>query len=651
MAANNRISIIESKSFKVHRVLHAGYLFDSGRAKILFDPVLTNPFSVNCYAFPEVSFSVDKIKNLNVDAIFISHIHDDHLCFKSLNLLSKQTPIFIYAKNLAYVEMLQLLGFTSVTLLEINKSVYISNHIKITPYEALDSEIDSLYHIEINNFNVLNVVDSWIDPTALDKLALIKNWDLVLWPFQTLRELQVLTPQKDEVQPELPHEWLEQIKKLNPTYIVPSSCQFKHEEWSWYNYHLFPITYKFFESWIKNNTQNIEILRLEPSSGYQITKLSNKQLNLEKLPDLEILNITSSTLQDYNFNPKVSSLSFADIISKFKPLNTTQKKQLLHFLESEILMRLKSAFEDLQLFHKNNMLWQLVIHDHFFVKVLNFKFYDTVIEQIDQTHVDQVHWKTEILSVKLWSALFEGESLTSSYLRINDFNSHLKSSKQKDFEETPKLLVESELDVLEDPLIKVVFNINYLKFHMNQLKQSMQNYKLIKANFSHSYQIADLVNSAYRGDISKIGWTTEAELLDGQRTDFEAINEIIAHPNEEIFILQQQESEKIFGCVLFKKFTEQNELKGYLGMLTVSPFLQGHGYGKVLVQKVEERAQELKCSLIKMTVISKRTELIQWYEKQGYFKNGEIENFPYGNDRFGIPKRNDLEFVVLTKKL
>ena len=52
-----------------------------------------------------------------------------------------------------------------------------------------------------------------------------------------------------------------------------------------------------------------------------------------------------------------------------------------------------------------------------------------------------------------------------------------------------------------------------------------------------------------------------------------------------------------------------------------------------------------------MTVIDVREELIAWYERRGYRRTGIKKPFPYGDTRFGQPKRDDLRFEVLEKPL
>jgi len=153
-----------------------------------------------------------------------------------------------------------------------------------------------------------------------------------------------------------------------------------------------------------------------------------------------------------------------------------------------------------------------------------------------------------------------------------------------------------------------------------------------------------LVESAYRGESSRVGWTTEADLLGGQRTDAEDIAALLGDAAARILLAV--EAEDVVGCVLLRR-----EPGGaYLGMLAVKPALQTRGLGKALLAEAEGRARgELGAARVRMTVIEQRTELIAWYERRGYRRTGATEAFPYGNPRFGLPKRPDLRFVVLEK--
>ncbi len=153
-----------------------------------------------------------------------------------------------------------------------------------------------------------------------------------------------------------------------------------------------------------------------------------------------------------------------------------------------------------------------------------------------------------------------------------------------------------------------------------------------------------LINSAYRGEGSKQGWTTEADLLGGIRTDEASLKELMQQPNA--VILKYEEENKILGCVYLK----QEDNKIYLGMLTVAPQLQNKGIGKILLAAAEEEARKRNCIAIFMSVISIRTELINWYKKRGYYDTGKTKPFPENDPRFGIPKQ-PLEFIILEKDI
>ena len=154
-----------------------------------------------------------------------------------------------------------------------------------------------------------------------------------------------------------------------------------------------------------------------------------------------------------------------------------------------------------------------------------------------------------------------------------------------------------------------------------------------------------LVNGAYRGEFSKKGWTTEADLLDGFRTDAEALKEMMNEKNSVILKCMNEEG-IIIGCV----YLQQQKEKLYLGMLTVAPLLQNKGMGKELLRAAERYAKEKQCISIVMTVISVRRELIEWYERHGYKQTGEKKPFHTDSVKSGSPKMH-LEFLVLEKKL
>lgn len=155
--------------------------------------------------------------------------------------------------------------------------------------------------------------------------------------------------------------------------------------------------------------------------------------------------------------------------------------------------------------------------------------------------------------------------------------------------------------------------------------------------------IEKLVNSAYRGETSKKGWTTEAALLDGIRIDAESLQHMLHEKNA--VILKGTNNEGLVGCVYLQKQGD----KLYLGMLTVNPQLQNAGIGKQLLGAAENHARQLGCTSVMMTVISVRNELIDWYKRHGYSQTGETKPFPQ-NQKFGIPKQ-PLEFIILEKQI
>jgi ribosomal protein S18 acetylase RimI-like enzyme len=155
-----------------------------------------------------------------------------------------------------------------------------------------------------------------------------------------------------------------------------------------------------------------------------------------------------------------------------------------------------------------------------------------------------------------------------------------------------------------------------------------------------------LIESAYRGDSSRSGWTTEADILEGQRTDPEGVLEVVRSPDSRLLTMER-EGQVVACCQL-----EHRGDHAYFGMFAVSPALQGAGLGKVIIAEAERRASESwGVREMHMTVISVRNDLIAWYERRGYRRTGRMTPFPYGDERFGIPQRDDLEFELLVKEL
>ncbi|MCD9087761.1 GNAT family N-acetyltransferase [Stenotrophomonas sp. SY1] len=158
--------------------------------------------------------------------------------------------------------------------------------------------------------------------------------------------------------------------------------------------------------------------------------------------------------------------------------------------------------------------------------------------------------------------------------------------------------------------------------------------------------LIELVTSAYRGDASRVGWTTEADILDGQRIDAEGIQADLERPRSVILLAEQ--AGQLMACC---HVADENG-HGYFGMFAVNPKAQGGGVGKQMMLQAERHVlEQWQLPLIQMTVIDCRDELIAFYERRGYVRTGIKKPFPYGDERFGIPKRDDLQFEVLEKPL
>lgn len=156
-----------------------------------------------------------------------------------------------------------------------------------------------------------------------------------------------------------------------------------------------------------------------------------------------------------------------------------------------------------------------------------------------------------------------------------------------------------------------------------------------------------LIESAYRGEASRVGWTTEADLLAGQRTDPDELAAILADPTQRI--LSAWRGDNLGGCIVI---ADRGAGCGYFGMLSVFPPMQSFGVGRQLVAAAEVAAKALfEADRMRISVFPQRETLISWYERLGYRLTGDTLPFPYGNSRYGLPLRDDLHFVVMERAL
>jgi ribosomal protein S18 acetylase RimI-like enzyme len=160
--------------------------------------------------------------------------------------------------------------------------------------------------------------------------------------------------------------------------------------------------------------------------------------------------------------------------------------------------------------------------------------------------------------------------------------------------------------------------------------------------------IAALVNSAYRGDSSRAGWTTEADYLEGQRTDAERLREGLAATPGAVMLTLRDDNDAPLGSVWLEP---RGADVWYLGMFAVRPDLQARGLGRILLAASEQFVTARGARRMRISVIQLREPLIAWYERRGFRATGETVPFPYGDPRNGIPLRPDLQLLVFEKPL
>lgn len=443
------------------RILHAGYTFTWGEDHIAFDPIFETPFSINCYAYPPVKFDIAQIKNLNFSAVFISHYHEDHCSLESLIFLNKEIPIYIFCLHEGLIQMIKDLGFQNVYALELDKTIQVGAF-RITPRRALDEEVDSLFQIQVEKWQILNVVDSWIGPDTLELLSAQGVWDLILWPFQTMRELEVIAPTRFPASDrKIPSEWKEQLRILNPRAIVPSSCQFQMEEGSWYNKAFFPISYQIFENEIKEILPGTPCLRMNPGVSLELGSAGEYY----KGKPLDWVIPLGDQNGDYHYDEKLTLPSQAQVAAYFPALADAGVERVIKFCTSEIIEKWNQLEITEDDYFKKQQTWKLILYPQqgtaleFFYNFHNAKISFT--EAKNSTY----SWLTEISMTKLYAALELGESLTSIYIRIN---AH-KFSKEVE-------LVLNEVDILIDPLLRCLYSGEVDSYQKAQFKRIKKNW-------------------------------------------------------------------------------------------------------------------------------------------------------------------------------
>jgi ribosomal protein S18 acetylase RimI-like enzyme len=161
--------------------------------------------------------------------------------------------------------------------------------------------------------------------------------------------------------------------------------------------------------------------------------------------------------------------------------------------------------------------------------------------------------------------------------------------------------------------------------------------------------LIDLINLAFRSTGPEASWNTEAIFIQGQRLNESLLREELAHkPKAHLLAYRDEPDGPLLGSVLLDP---QQDGVWYLGLLTVHPDLQKRKLGRTLLAAAEDFAKQRNARRIQMTVVNVRDTLIAWYQRRGYTLTNETRPFPYGDERFGHPLRNDLYFVVLQKDI
>jgi hypothetical protein len=440
----------------ISRILHAGYVFECEGTRIAFDTIFENPFSRNCHAFPDVRFDEAQIRRQHFDAVFISHFHDDHCSLESLDLLDRATPLYIYCIFEELFDMVRQLGFTDVHQLRLNEPVQ-AGPFEVVPREAMDADVDSMFQVRAAGLNVLNVVDSWIDDATLAQLVREGPWDMVLWPFQTMREIEVLAPSRSiAAPPTLPDEWIPQLQALDPRYIVPSSCQFLQEPWSWYNRAFFPISYARFTREVTAALAGAQVVRLDPGVSVLLDATS-----LRPAPPLGWVQPLGPQDVDYAYEGNAAAPPTSEIARHFAPLTEAQHARVMEYCRVGVLEKYAEVAEETASgYFDRPRVWQLSVYDYA-GEVTRFRYRLTpgAVAEHDDSEAP-LGWTTEIPSAKLYAALELGESLTSMYMRINDtvFDA-----------DTERELLDA--DVVDDPLIRCLFSDGFGAYQAAQLRR------------------------------------------------------------------------------------------------------------------------------------------------------------------------------------
>ena len=170
----------------------------------------------------------------------------------------------------------------------------------------------------------------------------------------------------------------------------------------------------------------------------------------------------------------------------------------------------------------------------------------------------------------------------------------------------------------------------------------MTDYRFAFAGLADVPRLALLIERAYRGPEAAKGWTNESEILTGPRSSPAEIEALIR--DKESRFVTAFRGDRLVGCALIRREGDA----AYFGMFAIDPDTQGGGLGKAMMTRCEEAARELwGATSMRLTVISLRARLIEWYERRGYVQTGEREAFPFDSATGAV--RTDFDLTVLRK--
>lgn len=193
--------------------------------------------------------------------------------------------------------------------------------------------------------------------------------------------------------------------------------------------------------------------------------------------------------------------------------------------------------------------------------------------------------------------------------------------------------------------------VNALAMLSAGLERRTPTYLVSPAKNADLMAVADLVNRTYRGPEAWAGWTHEADLIDGDRTDLGSLTEDLSGPNQSMILcLRDYEVGPILACVFLEQIPhEDGTLHCFIGMLTVAPERQRHGLGRLMLEHGEQQARAWGAATASTLVISVRLRLVEWCERRGYKRTGATIPFPYNDASMGIPRSAGLQAVVMKK--